>query len=671
MPIKPVVGTATEGQYKVCGKLWTVGPKYILHEHVGGGSYGDVCRATDLENNQIVALKRVPNVLCCSLLAKRVLREVCIMRRLSHPYIILLTDVFTYPSLEDGGGLDLYIATEFADGGDMYHLKRPVLTSDVKLLLWQVLMGVNYLHSCRVWHRDIKSENILLTSRLNVKVCDFGLSRSRARAALPVCAAEWAATRAAARSLQRETGRPVAAICCIKRQELLQAASEFESPPRVFVNGNSIPMKKALTRQYTKMVVTPSYRAPEVIMSRGQYNSTIDIWSIGCIFWELLVRSLNPQNCGTLANPLFGVRGEPATPEAGEKYAKDAHSPLAEQLNVIFDVIGTPCWKDIESIPSESWRAYLKGLPGRAGNLARNLVGLVDDEAIDLLTRMLAFDPARRCTAEEALSHAYFRSIEKPVESKQLFTEDLSSAIASGSLWKIKDPSVALAQLERELEASERDLDGGKTKLIMLLDSEIQQQQHQNLLRRSFLCSLAAAKLTLVQQREALAFTPQMVQVLPLPSQPLSQSSSQNGAVPQVVSAHAINSCACDSCAKLKDNSRTINGVFKRAKNAAENQEPLHVKLLLEPPTGAGSVNQNARPKRARAAPNLQKIIAPKQGNEASVAMVKNAENTSFANMTGTASGKPSEIIFFARRSPRVREEGTTIPAAKRAHLQA
>ncbi|MCO5563988.1 hypothetical protein L7F22_017643 [Adiantum nelumboides] len=628
MPIKPVVGTATEGQYKVCGKLWTVGPKYILHEHVGSGSYGDVCRATDLENNQIVALKRVPNVLCCPLLAKRVLREVCIMRRLSHPYIILLTDVFTYPSLEAGGGLDLYIATEFADGGDMYHLKRPVLTSDVKLLLWQVLMGVNYLHSCRVWHRDIKSENILLTSRLNVKVCDFGLSRS----------AE-------------------------------EAASEFESP-RVSVNEKSIPMKKALTRQYTKMVVTPSYRAPEVIMSRGQYNSTIDIWSIGCIFWELLVRSLNPQNCGTLENPLFGVRGEPATPEAGEKYAKDAHSPLAEQLNVIFDVIGTPCWKDIESIPSESWRAYLKGLPGRAGNLARNL-GLIDDEAIDLLTRMLAFDPARRCTAEEALSHAYFRSIEKPVESKQFLTEDLTSAIASGSLWKIKDPSVALAQLERELEASERDLDGGKTKLIMLLDSEIQQQQHQNLMRRSFLCSLAAAKLTLVQQREALAFTPQMVQVLPLPSQPLLQSSSQNGAVPQVVNAHVINSCACDSCAKLKDNSRTINGVFKRAKNAAENQEPLHVKLLLEPPTGAGAVNQNARPKRARAAPKSQKIIAPKQGNDTSVAMAKNAENTSFANMTGAASGKPSEIIFFPRRSPRAREEGTTIPAAKRAHLQA
>lgn len=633
MPNKPVTATGIEGQYKVCGKFWTVGPKYVLHEHVGGGSYGDVCRATDLETNQTVALKRVPNVLCCPLLAKRVLREVCIMRRLSHPHVILLTDVFTYPSSEVGGGLDLYIATEFADGGDMYHLKEPVSANDVKLLLWQMLMGVNYLHSCRVWHRDIKSENILLTSRLHVKICDFGLSRSAEEAALG-----------------------------------------FETP-QVSANGKSLPMKKVLTRQYTKMVVTPSYRAPEVIMSRGQYNSTIDIWSIGCIFWELLVRSVNPQNCGSLANPLFGVRGEPVTPEAGEKYARDAHSPLAEQLNVIFNVIGTPCWKDIESIPSESWRAYLKGLPGRAGNLARNLLGLVDDEAIDLLTRMLSFDPARRCTAEEALSHAYFKSIKKPAETKQPFSEDLTSAIATGSLWKIKDPSVALAQLEIELEASERDHDGGKTTLIMLLDSEIQQQQQQNMMRRTFLCSLAAAKLQLLQQREALALAPQMVlmdnQGLPLAPQTLIAASFQNGGVPQNVYAQEANGCACDSCTKPQENPRTINGVLKRAKNAAESQEPRHVKLLLEPQIqGVEAPDANARPKRARAAPKTQKASAPKKGHEVSSAMVKSTVHTNLPNVSAPASARPSEIIFFPRRSPRIREEATSMPAVKRAHLQ-
>eukprot|EP00250_Pteridium_aquilinum_P016198 c22998_g1_i1 orf=78-1862(+) len=593
MPNKPVVATAIEGQYKVCGRLWTVGHKYVLHEHVGGGSYGDVCRATDLETNQTVALKRVPDVLCCPLLAKRVLREVCIMRRLSHPHVIALTDVFTFPSLEVGGGLDLYIATEFADGGDMYHLKEPVSANDVKLLLWQLLKGVNYLHSCRVWHRDIKSENILLTSRMHVKICDFGLSRS----------AE-------------------------------EAASGFEAW-KTSVNGKTLPIKKVLTRQYTKMVVTPSYRAPEVIMSRGQYNSTIDIWSLGCIFWELLVRSVNRQISGTLSNPLFGMRGEPVTPEQGEKYAKDTHSPLAEQLNVIFNVIGTPCWKDIESVPSESWRAYLKCLPGRAGNLARNLVGFVDDEAIDLLTRMLTFDPARRCTAEEALSHAYFKNVKKPADTRQIFAEDLTSAVSTGSTWKIRDPSIALAQLERELEASERDHDGGKNKLIMILDSEIQQQQQQNLMRRSLLCSLAAAKLHFLQQREE------------------------------------GNSCSCESCTKPSlENPRAINGVVKRAKNAGVHQEDLRVKLLLDPPTEEmNATDLKAHLKCVTAASKLQVVDTTEGCNGSTTSMERNAVNTSTVN--GAARVKTSQITFFPRRSPRIRDEGTfTIPSAKRAHMQ-
>lgn len=636
MPNKIVTATAIEGHYEVCGKPWTVGDKYILHEHVGGGSYGDVCRATDLETNETVALKRVPNVLCCPLLAKRVLREVCIMRRLSHPHIISLTDVFTFPSSEVEGGLDLYIATEFADGGDMYHLKEPVSANDVKLLVWQLLVGVKYLHSCRVWHRDIKSENILLTSRMHVKICDFGLSRS----------AE-------------------------------EAASGFE-PRQNSADGRTASIKKVLTRQYTKMVVTPSYRAPEVIMSRGQYNSTIDIWSLGCIFWELLVRSVNQQMNGPLANPLFGVRGEPVTPEEGENYAKDSHSPLAEQLNVIFNVIGTPCWKDIESVPSESWRAYLKCLPGRAGNLAKNLIGFIDDEAIDLLSRMLAFDPARRCTAEEALAHAYFKNIKKPTDTRQLLAEDPTSAISTGSLWKIRDPSIALEQLERELEASERDHDGGRNKLIMLLDSEIQQQQQQNLMRRSFLCSLAAAKLHFLQQREAAQVVLVDGQAVQSAAQTLVLASSHNG-FNYLASSQETNCCSCDSCTRRSsENSSSINGPIKKAKAALVHQGPLHVKLVMESSAEALlSDNIKTRLTRAMAAPRMQKLNAGKgtssqsNGNhEIAMVMAKNAVNITGPNGMNT-SVKPLQAVSLARRSPRIRDEGTGMPSAKRAHMQA
>jgi mitogen-activated protein kinase 1/3 len=222
---------ASKGIYVVCGQLWSVSPRYKLQAHVGSGSYGDVCRAVDLEFGQVVALKRVPDVFFCQLLAKRVLREVCIMRRLIYPYIISLTDVFTSKNLEKPDATDLYIATEFAECGDLYHQEEPMTAETVRTLIWQLLASVRYMHACHVWHRDIKSENVLLTGNLQAKLCDFGLSRSA-----------------------------------------LEASSYMDAKP---TTGRR--KRPVLTRQYTKTVVTPSHRAPEVVMSQGQYTSAIDV----------------------------------------------------------------------------------------------------------------------------------------------------------------------------------------------------------------------------------------------------------------------------------------------------------------------------------------------------------------------------------------------------------
>jgi mitogen-activated protein kinase 1/3 len=114
-----------------------------------------VCKALDLEFNQIIALKRVPDIFYCHMLAKRVLREVCIMRRLCHPYIISLTNVFTTPNLEISDSTDLYIATEFAECGDLNHQNEPLTPGALRLLIWQLLVAVQYMHSCHVWHRYV------------------------------------------------------------------------------------------------------------------------------------------------------------------------------------------------------------------------------------------------------------------------------------------------------------------------------------------------------------------------------------------------------------------------------------------------------------------------------------------------------------------------------------
>ncbi|CAK9235981.1 unnamed protein product [Sphagnum troendelagicum] len=436
---------SSKGIYTVCGKLWLVGPRYKLQGHIGSGTYGDVCKALDLEFNQIIALKRVPDIFYCHMLAKRVLREVCIMRRLCHPYIISLTNVFTTPNLEISDSTDLYIATEFAECGDLNHQNEPLTPGALRLLIWQLLVAVQYMHSCHVWHRDIKSENLLLTAKKGVKVCDFGLARSA-----------------------------------------LETSTALEPKPTGRRAGRT--KKPMLVRQYTKMVVTPSHRAPEVVMSQGQYTSAIDMWSVGCIFGELLMRQASLQGKGYRAKPLFGVRGEPNTPLVGEAYTDDLDSELHEQLDVTFDVIGTPCWKDIESVPSDHWRAYLKKVPGRAGNVVKRLSGCVNDDAIDLLQRMLAFDPARRCTADEALLHTYFKGMKVPQDVPSIGSVGRApSVLPDHPVWKISEPAVALGLLERELEMSTTQVDGGKQKLELLLQREVEQQQQQNHIKKSLL----------------------------------------------------------------------------------------------------------------------------------------------------------------------------------------
>jgi serine/threonine protein kinase len=95
-----------------------------------------------------------------------------------HLVMHAVTNVFTTPNLEISDSTDLYIATEFAECGDLNHQNEPLTPGALRLLIWQLLVAVQYMHSCHVWHRDIKSENLLVTAKKGVKLCDFGLARS-------------------------------------------------------------------------------------------------------------------------------------------------------------------------------------------------------------------------------------------------------------------------------------------------------------------------------------------------------------------------------------------------------------------------------------------------------------------------------------------------------------
>ena len=127
-------------------------------------------------------------------------------------------------------------------------------------------------------------------------------------------------------------------------------------------------------RPYTKEVLTLWYRAPELLLGINEYSTPVDIWSIGCIFAELVLRQ-----------PLFKGEYE------------------IEQLFKIFHLLGTPnkdTWPDVESLPNYS-KEFPKFKPLKFENY---FIGL-DKYGIDLLKQMLKYDPNQRITAKQALMH--------------------------------------------------------------------------------------------------------------------------------------------------------------------------------------------------------------------------------------------------------------------------
>jgi serine/threonine protein kinase len=190
--------------------------------------------------------------------------------------------------------------------------------------MYQILRGLKYLHSADVLHRDIKPANILLNADMDVKLCDFGLSRG----------------------------------------------VDFETDP-------------TMSATY---VVTRWYRSPELILMWNKASKAMDIWSVGCIFAELLQQ---PQR-----RVLFP--------------GKD----FQNQLDLILNICGTP--KEDEIRACDKAKKYLKTLPLKLKKNFKDIFPHASPSAIDLLTKMLCFDPVKRITVEEALAHPYLESMHDP-----------------------------------------------------------------------------------------------------------------------------------------------------------------------------------------------------------------------------------------------------------------
>lgn len=212
----------------ILGKRFVMDPRYVDLKPIGQGAYGLVVSCTDTITSKRVAIKKISALFDDSEDAKRIIREIRFMRKFAHPKLLCLVDIFE-PFTPDYN--ELYMASELVDTDLHKVIKSGQALSEEhqRYIMYQILIGLNHMHKCRVVHRDLKPSNILLTLRCEVKICDFGLSRVNDDSA-------WG---------EDESGR------------------------------------------MTEYVVTRWYRAPEVMLSSGRYAVAIDIWSAGCVFAEM------------------------------------------------------------------------------------------------------------------------------------------------------------------------------------------------------------------------------------------------------------------------------------------------------------------------------------------------------------------------------------------------
>uniref|UniRef100_A0A8C7TGB3 cyclin-dependent kinase n=1 Tax=Oncorhynchus mykiss TaxID=8022 RepID=A0A8C7TGB3_ONCMY len=203
---------------------------------------------------------------------------------------------------------------------------------NVKIFLFQILRGLAYCHKRKVLHRDLKPQNLLINERGELKLADFGLARAK-----------------------------------------------------------SVP-----TKTYSNEVVTLWYRPPDVLLGSSEYSTQIDMWGVGCIFYEMAA-----------GRPLF------------------PGSTVEDELHLIFRLLGTPSedsWPGISGVDEFKSYNFPKYKPQPFINHAPRL----DTEGIELVLSFLKYESKRRISADEAMKQAYFKSLGARVhtlhESVSIFT---------------------------------------------------------------------------------------------------------------------------------------------------------------------------------------------------------------------------------------------------------
>jgi serine/threonine protein kinase len=155
-------------------------PHYTPLETLGSGSYGLVCKAESKtaapgEEGMLVAVKMISSVFKENLLlAKRTLREVCVLRKLSHPNVISILDLYKG---QVSGRLFLVTQLMDTDLDQIIRSDQPLHKAHITHITLQIVLGVKYLHEVGLIHRDLKPANVLINEDCSIRIADLGMAR--------------------------------------------------------------------------------------------------------------------------------------------------------------------------------------------------------------------------------------------------------------------------------------------------------------------------------------------------------------------------------------------------------------------------------------------------------------------------------------------------------------
>jgi cell division cycle 2-like protein len=311
---------------------------YVRLSKIDEGTYGVVSKAQDKATGDIVALKQVK-------MSEDLCKEGFPVTALRETNVLLALDhpnIIKVREMVVGSSADkIYMVMDYAENDLKAVMEKkmtqPFLQSEVKYLMKSLLSAIAYMHENWYIHRDLKTSNLLYDSKGVLKVCDFGLAR--------------------------HYGSPI--------------------------------------RAYTQLVVTLWYRCPELLLGATTYSTAVDMWSIGCIFAEII-----------LMKPLFPGRGE------------------IDQIDQIFKLLGCPNeenWKGFSQLPNVQnirWKWQKQNRLREKFPISSFSGGSsLSNAGFDLLNRLLEYDPKKRISARDALKHEYFKEspFPKPEELMPTF----------------------------------------------------------------------------------------------------------------------------------------------------------------------------------------------------------------------------------------------------------